>query len=154
MPRDHGHLPAPNVGVRIGLLGAWVLDTDHGWNEFHPVWQESLNGRVYSSGPFAGGSPPYDRSDNALAGCRTATGSYCVGYGGAPTLNRGGDNGGGGGAGGNCTPGYKPCLPPASDYDCAGGSGDGPKYVQGPVYVTGSDPYSLDSDGDGVACES
>ena len=54
----------------------------------------------------------------------------------------------------NCTAGYEPCLPPASDYDCAGGSGDGPEYADGPIYVTGSDPYGLDSDSDGVACES
>lgn len=54
----------------------------------------------------------------------------------------------------NCTAGYKPCLTPASDYDCAGGSGDGPGYAYGPIYITGSDPYDLDSDGDGVACES
>ena len=54
---------------------------------------------------------------------------------------------------GNCTPGYKPCLPPASDYDCAGGSGDGPGYT-GYVQVTGYDQYDLDSDGDGWACES
>lgn len=53
----------------------------------------------------------------------------------------------------SCTPGYTPCLPPASDYDCAGGSGDGPEYADGPIYVTGSDPYGLDSEGDGVACE-
>ena len=53
----------------------------------------------------------------------------------------------------NCTPGYSPCLAPASDYDCAGGSGDGPKYT-GFVRVTGSDPYGLDADGDGAACES
>jgi resuscitation-promoting factor RpfB len=52
----------------------------------------------------------------------------------------------------NCTPGYIPCLPPASDYDCDGGSGNGPKY-SGPVRVTGSDPYDLDRDGDGKACE-
>jgi hypothetical protein len=52
-----------------------------------------------------------------------------------------------------CTTGYSPCLPPASDYDCAGGSGNGPEYT-GLVYVTGSDPYDLDADGDGVACES
>lgn len=52
----------------------------------------------------------------------------------------------------NCTAGYSPCLPPASDYDCEGGSGDGPKYT-GYVTVTGSDPYGLDSDGDGVGCE-
>jgi resuscitation-promoting factor RpfB len=56
------------------------------------------------------------------------------------------------GASGNCTDGYHPCLPPASDYDCRGGSGNGPKY-SGPVRVTGSDPYDLDRDGDGKACE-
>ena len=50
--------------------------------------------------------------------------------------------------------GYSPCLPPGPDVDCASGSGDGPRYVNGPVYVTGSDPYGLDSDGDGVGCES
>jgi PASTA domain len=48
----------------------------------------------------------------------------------------------------NCTPGYAPCLPPASDYDCEDGKGNGPKYT-GPVRVTGSDPYYLDRDGDG-----
>jgi hypothetical protein len=53
----------------------------------------------------------------------------------------------------NCTTGYEPCLPPASDYDCAGGSGDGPAYAHGPIRVTGSDPYDLDREGDGIACE-
>jgi beta-lactam-binding protein with PASTA domain len=52
----------------------------------------------------------------------------------------------------NCTPGYSPCLAPASDYDCRGGTGNGPKYT-GPVRVTGPDPYDLDRDGDGKACE-
>jgi resuscitation-promoting factor RpfB len=52
----------------------------------------------------------------------------------------------------NCTPGYSPCLPPASDYDCLGGTGDGPAYT-GFVRVTGSDPYGLDGDGDGFGCE-
>ena len=52
----------------------------------------------------------------------------------------------------NCQ-GYDPCIPPGSDVDCADGSGDGPRYRAGPIYVTGSDPYGLDSDGDGVACE-
>jgi len=51
-----------------------------------------------------------------------------------------------------CTPGYSPCLPPASDYDCAGGSGNGPAYT-GPVRVTGVDIYGLDADGDGYGCE-
>jgi len=52
------------------------------------------------------------------------------------------------GESGNCTSGYSPCLPPASDYDCAGGSGNGPKYANGPIRVTGSDPYDLDRDGE------
>jgi hypothetical protein len=55
--------------------------------------------------------------------------------------------------GSNCTPGYSPCLPPASDYDCAGGSGNGPKYVYGVEHVTGSDIYGLDADGDGLGCD-
>ncbi len=54
----------------------------------------------------------------------------------------------------SCSPGYSPCLPPASDYDCAGGSGNGPEYT-GTVSVDGSfgDPYDLDRDGDGVGCD-
>jgi hypothetical protein len=45
------------------------------------------------------------------------------------------------------------CVPIASDVDCAGGSGNGPAYVSGPVYVVGWDEYDLDRDGDGVGCE-
>jgi hypothetical protein len=55
-----------------------------------------------------------------------------------------------------CTDGYKPCLPVGpSDYDCYGGSGNGPAYTEpGVVYqVSGSDPYGLDSDNDGSGCE-
>mgnify|MGYP003289799138 CR=1 FL=1 len=39
------------------------------------------------------------------------------------------------------------------DYDCAGGSGNGPYYVKGPIRVVGPDDYELDYDGDGIACE-
>lgn len=54
----------------------------------------------------------------------------------------------------NCDPNYSgTCVPITSDVDCAGGSGNGPAYVSGPVYVVGSDIYDLDRDGDGVACE-
>jgi endonuclease YncB( thermonuclease family) len=52
----------------------------------------------------------------------------------------------------NCQ-GYSPCIPPGPDVDCRGGSGNGPRYVDGPVSVKGSDPYGLDDDGDGVGCE-
>ena len=55
----------------------------------------------------------------------------------------------------NCHPSYTgACLDPsASDYDCAGGSGDGPKYT-GFVQVVGYDEYGLDADNDGLGCES
>jgi hypothetical protein len=54
----------------------------------------------------------------------------------------------------SCVPGYSVCLSPrASDYDCANGFGDGPRYVNGPIRVTGSDPFSLDFDGNGIGCE-
>ena len=57
--------------------------------------------------------------------------------------------------GGRCDSNYSgACVPIASDVDCAGGSGNGPKYVRGPVYVVGSDIYDLDRDGDGVGCDS
>jgi hypothetical protein len=52
-----------------------------------------------------------------------------------------------------CDSNYSGCVPIASDVDCAGGSGDGPAYVSGPVNVIGSDIYGLDSDGNGVGCE-
>lgn len=52
-----------------------------------------------------------------------------------------------------CDPNYDPCVPVASDVDCAGGSGNGPEYVRGPVKVVGTDIYGLDRDGDGIACD-
>ncbi len=54
-----------------------------------------------------------------------------------------------------CDPHYrsKTCVPIARDVDCAGGTGNGPAYVQGPFEYEGEDIYDLDSDGDGVACE-
>lgn len=52
----------------------------------------------------------------------------------------------------DCHPSYQPCVPIASDVDCAGGSGNGPEYT-GRVEVIGPDEYDLDRDGDGVGCE-
>jgi hypothetical protein len=47
-----------------------------------------------------------------------------------------------------CQPGYSPCLPRVADLNCS----DLPSSKR-PVRVTGSDPYRLDGDGDGIACE-
>ena len=45
-----------------------------------------------------------------------------------------------------CEPGYSPCLPVTDDLNCSD--------VDGPVTVTGDDPYGLDADGDGTDCDS
>ncbi len=50
-------------------------------------------------------------------------------------------------------PNYTPCVPNARDVDCAGGNGNGPAFVAGPIRVIGRDVYRLDGDGDGVGCE-
>jgi hypothetical protein len=56
--------------------------------------------------------------------------------------------------GAGCDPNYSgACVPVASDVDCAGGGGNGPAYVQGPVRVVGTDIYDLDRDGDGIGCD-
>ena len=60
-------------------------------------------------------------------------------------------------AGAGCHPSYAgACVPTGvSDVDCAGGSGDGPAYISAKRFaVVGPDVYGLDSDHDGVACES
>ncbi len=54
----------------------------------------------------------------------------------------------------SCDPNYSgACVPIASDVDCLGGSGNGPAYVQGPVYIIGVDIYRLDNNGNGIGCE-
>jgi len=56
----------------------------------------------------------------------------------------------------NCDPCYPDvCIPAgAADYDCAGGSGNGPNYIQGPVRVVcHPDPHGLDGNNDGWGCE-
>lgn len=55
-----------------------------------------------------------------------------------------------------CHPSYKgTCIPPdVEDADCAGGSDDGPYYVQEKNFqVVGPDEYGLDNDKDGIGCE-
>lgn len=53
-----------------------------------------------------------------------------------------------------CHPSYEgACLRlEASDYDCIGGSDDGPFYT-GRVRVVGPDVFGLDADGDGIGCD-
>lgn len=43
IPMDQGRIPRPKLGEHLTVTGAYVLDTDHGWQEVHPAW--IVNGR-------------------------------------------------------------------------------------------------------------
>jgi hypothetical protein len=38
IPWDRSRVLVPEVGQRIQVVGPWVEDTAHGWNEIHPAW--------------------------------------------------------------------------------------------------------------------
>jgi hypothetical protein len=38
IPWDRSRVRVPAVGQRIEVVGPWVDDTAHGWNEIHPAW--------------------------------------------------------------------------------------------------------------------
>ena len=40
----------PAEGSRIQVVGPWVADTQHGWNEIHPAWWVSA-GRIQPASP-------------------------------------------------------------------------------------------------------
>ena len=116
-------LPVPAVGERVAVFGTWVLDTDHGWDEIHPIWAI----RYLSRGLLVHRLPP-------------ETPRYPPGEGG------GGGPGTGGGT--NCDPSYPTvCIPPPPpDLDCA----DIPyRHFE----VLPPDPHGFDGDHDGVGCE-
>jgi hypothetical protein len=45
IPQDRSRVAVPEVGTRIQVIGPWVEDTEHGWNEIHPAWWVSA-GRI------------------------------------------------------------------------------------------------------------
>ncbi len=59
--------PMPYIGERIALFGTWVYDSDHGWNEIHPIWAIRYldTGRVVHSLPVV---PPRYESDGGNEG--------------------------------------------------------------------------------------
>jgi hypothetical protein len=54
-------LPLPQPGQRVEFFGTWAYDTEHDWNEIHPVWAERMAGRLRMGAPpvpprYSGGS--------------------------------------------------------------------------------------------------
>jgi hypothetical protein len=38
IPWDRSRVRIPSEGERVEVVGPWVDDTTHGWNEIHPAW--------------------------------------------------------------------------------------------------------------------
>ena len=158
MARDGGHLPAPKAGDHVDLVGAYVNDLQHDWAEIHPVWSVSINGGpVHTSGPRYGGSSVEARSYNAESECATLTGAACKGYGSgsysgeSPSGAASGEGGNGSGGqnqpSGVASPSSKP---PNKDYNCS----DFQTQAEAQKYLLAGDPYRLDANHDGSACDS
>ena len=45
IPQDRSRVAVPAEGSRVEVVGPWVEDTEHGWNEIHPAWWVSA-GRI------------------------------------------------------------------------------------------------------------
>src|SRR5438034_4743428 len=41
IPQDRSRVAVPAEGARIEVVGPWVSDTEHGWNEIQPAWWAS-----------------------------------------------------------------------------------------------------------------
>ena len=45
IPQDRSRVAVPAEGSRVQVVGPWVEDAQHGWNEIHPAWWVSA-GRI------------------------------------------------------------------------------------------------------------
>ncbi len=45
IPQDRSRVAVPEEGARVEVVGPWVEDGEHGWNEIHPAWWVSA-GRI------------------------------------------------------------------------------------------------------------
>jgi hypothetical protein len=45
LPQDRSRVAVPAEGSRVQVVGPWVEDAQHGWNEIHPAWWVSA-GRI------------------------------------------------------------------------------------------------------------
>lgn len=144
MARDGGHLPEPESGQHLDLVGAYVNDLQHDWAEIHPVWSVSINsGPPATSGPRYGGSPDEARSYNAEGECRTQAGTVCRGYGSGSYSEEASGQGKPKGGGEQSASANK-------DYNCS----DFATQAEAQKYLLPGDPYRLDANHDGRACDS
>ena len=50
IPQDRSRVAIPEIGARVTIVGPWVDDETHDWNEIHPAWWIS-SGRIVEATP-------------------------------------------------------------------------------------------------------
>src|SRR5207249_11690449 len=58
-------LRAPYVGAHVVVIGTWALDTNHGWNEIHPIWAMGVGSKLVKALPPI--TPRYQPTDTGGA---------------------------------------------------------------------------------------
>src|SRR5260370_25286799 len=74
----HNPLVLPPLGSHVTVTGPFVLDTDHGWNQIHPLESIAVVGDVTnlpSPTPSASASPIQSAATTTL--CGTISSSSC-----------------------------------------------------------------------------
>jgi len=61
-------LPVPSVGERVAVFGTWVYDTQHGWNEIHPIWAIRYLDRGVGAYDLPPREPRYDPDAGTVSG--------------------------------------------------------------------------------------
>ncbi len=82
-------IATPPMGAQVRLTGPYVLDSDHGWMEIHPVWAitvlsaSALPSAATPSEPVASGAAPTTPQEpTAAAWCRASAALSNDGYSG------------------------------------------------------------------------
>ena len=70
------NVTVPSVGDKVTVSGSYVLDTDHGWREIHPVSRLNVTGHAASTPAATTQAPPPPPPSSAPpAGCYPKTSS-------------------------------------------------------------------------------
>lgn len=68
-------IQVPVVGEQVTVTGPYVLDTDHGWMEVHPVWSIAVRGTTTGSGTTTTTTAPSSTTIASPSGCYPTTSS-------------------------------------------------------------------------------
>lgn len=70
-------IATPPTGAQVRISGPYVLDSDHGWMEIHPVWAVTVLAAGATSPPAAGASPPPESDTEPTQSSGGSTTAWC-----------------------------------------------------------------------------